>query len=644
MIARPVEPPSASGEVREWGELAGLRVETNLSEEGTVIENMRLYEERRWAIEGYKAQVASGDFGLWAASEEWSITSSELRTTMETQEEMAPSEDFSLTSSDLERAAEEQAEEDARIEKRMEEDDRIIAEEEKLRQEAADNYYRRSMVAMIYDQGVLIRCNKMIREAIWKAELKMKEAARRATAVPGKKDNSMMAEFDNTKAGDVEFRNAPTADAAVGVTDAAADGNNKPLPMTGNTPKASAVPEACMSGALDAGAGSRPMRLGPRTKNDRIVSGREDITFTEEVADACKDEPERTREGGKMYRAVKAAMGDRSVGSYQFITDIVGHTITGFISSSMVDVLLPLWQEHKMREIDAIAAIEEAAAEADAAALKVAIQAATKVWVNEFQGDLESHAAFAAACSKSGGAVGGSQASGGTAEGSAEGLNDATALETTLETDASQLPTSGKGRERGRERGRGRGMGRLLGRGITRGQGRGGTGRSQEEPESAVGGATETITGGFSEGPKRSETPELPPAGRSRRSNALRNTRGTRGRESMRRGRGGIATEGFAESSKPAEARVLPRIPPATLDKSLLPDASQLGKRKRESEPKTMESRLESTGDFSTGLKDAAASAPPILETAFGPDVAQVPTRGRVGRRRGRGNKRARQN
>lgn len=650
LTLKPIGRSEQTSEERMLDELQTMRDEVPLTEEEITINERRLSEERRWAEERKVAQEAGGESAFQAIEAdtgEWPARPSELGSGERSREDSG-TEDWSLSSGELAQAAEEQAKADA---KRMAEDDEQITQEERLRLAYAEDRYNAQIVQEIYNPSLQVSCNTLLRLATRREYRKSMAVADGYMQAPIRKDNATVAVMNDANVRDQEV---VEPQASGGVSEVA-------------------VAEA---GEMDGDTVPIPVKLAPRNKYDKVISGIEAITFIEDVADTCKEEVEEFREGAKIQLAIKAAMGDRCVGSYLFITDMVATTITGFVLYTVLDVLYPLWKErNKARGDEAIAAAG----------------AATEAWVNESKAALE--AVWAE-----------------------------TPLGTSLGPDASQTPTrergSGRGKERGEEReggkagsspqvtetaaegaaesaegpkksetrilppnisfesaathNRGSARGGVRARGGGRGRGRGKTGGSPQVTDSAAGGASQSVAGGLAEGPKKPETRILPP-GISFESRVTRNRGGAMGRE------GWGATQVFAESSQtagtpiPHKSQVIdnsqlgimnrkgaPRavgshlqaiegvavgsaetpIPP-TLDKSLLTDASQLGKRKREGVSESTESHPQATEgtaeDSAGGLNDAETSLPPTVDTSLGSD-SQSPIRGRgTGRGRGRG-------
>lgn len=298
----------------------------------------------------------------------------------------------------------------------MAEDDEQIAQEERLRLAYAEDRYNDQIMKEIYNPCVQVCCNTLIHLATRREYRKSMAVAVGYMQAPVRKDNTTVAVMDDADVRDQEVVEPPasggSSEVAVAVAVAAAGENGQPLPMAG-------------PGEMDGDTEPIPVKLVPRNKYDKITLGIEAIPFIEDVADTCKEEVEEFWEGVKIHIAIKAAMGDRCVGSYLFVTDMVATTITDFVLSTVVNVLCSLWREQKkIREDEAIAAA----------------QAATEAWVNESKAALEAVWAD-------------------------------TPLGTSLGPEASQLPTRGRGRGRGRasangsgrrkERGTGRGEGKL---------------------------------------------------------------------------------------------------------------------------------------------------------------------------------------
>lgn len=689
LTLRPIGRSEQTSEERILGDLQTMRDEVPLTEEEIVMEERRLSEERRWAEERRVAEEAGGESALQASEAdagEWPARPSELGSG-ETRGEDSSTEDWSLSSGELAEAEEEQAKADA---KRMAEDDEQIAQEERLRLAYAEDRYNAQVTAEIYNPGLQVCCNTLIRLAVRREYRKSMAVAGGFMQAPVRKDNATVAVMDDADVRDQEVVEPPEVAAA------AAGENDQPLPMAG-------------PGEMDGDTVPIPVKLVPRNKYDKITSGIEAIPFIEEVADTCKEEVEEFREGAKLYIAIKAAMGGRCVGSYVFVTDMVATTITGFVLASVVDVLYSLWKERKKtREDEAIAAV----------------RAATEAWVNESKAALEAVWAETPLGTSLGpdasqlptrgrgrgrgrarGSGRGSERGSGRGRGRGRGRGKAGSSPQVAESAGGSAPESVAGgfaegpkksetrilppdisfeSDATRNRGSARGRARARGGGRGRGRGRGKTGSSPQVTESVAGGASESVAGGFAQGPKKPETRILPP-GISFGSGATRNRGSATGREGLG------ATQVFAGNSQTAETPILldksqvvdnsqlgimnrkgateatgshlqaiegatggssgTPIPP-TLDKSLMVDNSQLGKRKRGSVPESTGSHPQATEGTTEGsaggLNDAETSLPPTLDTSLG-SGSQPPTRGRGTGRwrgvvvgRGRASKRAR--
>ncbi|KAL5352989.1 hypothetical protein ACLOAV_001018 [Pseudogymnoascus australis] len=619
VVLRPIGQMWAPTSEERWlSEMAWLRDRTTLNEEGSVIAEQRLSEERRWQEEAMAARDARGERMVWMDvvmgpdvseegtpgtpwdepdSDEWSISAGvledagEMETTdewslstdvLEAAGELEPSEegswsDWSVTSSELAQAALDQAEEDAEVEARMAKEDRELSEELMMTMAEADDKFKSLVTATIYNWYLHLRCNKVVHEK-YKLEQRMSNTmAGGAMPASGREDSVMVAGMDDTEMRNKEAVEAPTYGGAKKVKKVSFNlpgGNDQSLPVTGDMPTASAILDADRPGAMDAKPVPVPGKLVPRHRRERIVSGTEGANFDQEVADACKEGVEHLREGGKIYLAIKAAMGDGCVGTYQFVTHEVAHYITAFVLSSVVEILYPtLGEIRALRGERAITAVEAAgdAALIVLAAKQEAKKAATGSWAEESSKALAVVWSGGAEAPETFQAVGG--ATGSAAEDSAGVLNDAessvlltSTLETPLGLDSSHISNRGRGSDRGAARGRSRGKPR--GRGRARG-------KPSSRPQGA-GGAAPSGAGYFAVGPKNAEIIMLP---------TVDTPLGLEGpdsrRSAMREGGGGSATQGFVESSKRAETRILPPI----LDKSLMTDNSQLGKGNRKVAP-----------------------------------------------------------
>ncbi|KFY77777.1 hypothetical protein V498_09265 [Pseudogymnoascus sp. VKM F-4517 (FW-2822)] len=633
-----------TSEERWLSEMAWLRDRTTLNEEDIVIAEQRLSEERRWQEEAMAARDARGERMVWMdvvmgpdVSEEgtpgtpWDETDSdecsisagvledagEMETTdewslstdvLEAAGELEPSEegswsDWSVTSSELAQAALDQAEEDAEIEARMAQEDRELSEELMITLAKADDKFNSLVTAAIYNWYLHLRCNKVVHEK-YKLEQRMSNTmAGGAMPASGREDSVMVAGIDDTEIRNKEAVEAPTYGGAKKVKRVLInlpDGNYQSLPVTGHIATASAILDADKAGAMDAKPVPVPRKLVPRHRREKIISGTEGANFDQEVADACKEGVEHLREGGKIYLAIKSAMGDGCVGTYQFVTDEVAHYITAFVLSSVVEILYPtLGEIRALRGERAITAVEAAgdAALIVLAAKQEAKKAATGSWAEESSKVLAVVWSGGAGTPETFQAVGGATGSApeSAAEDSSGIFNDTessvlltSTLETPLGLDSSQISNRGRGLDRGAARGRSRGEPR--GRGRARGKL---SSRSQGAGSAAASGA-----GYLAVGPKNAEIIMLPTVDTPLRLEGPGNRR-----SAMREGGGGSATQGFVESSKRAETRILSPI----LDKSLMADNSQLGKGNRKIAPNP-------TGhQQTTGGGDGGYAQPPIL-------------------------------
>ncbi|KFZ04441.1 hypothetical protein V502_10148 [Pseudogymnoascus sp. VKM F-4520 (FW-2644)] len=356
-----LQPMPAAAQIRDRPPSSPtMRDEVPLTEEEITINERRLSEERRWAEERRVAEEAGGDSALQAIEAdngEWPARPSELGSG-ETPGKDSSTEDWSLSSNALAEAEEEQAKEYA---KRMAEDDEQIAQEERLRLAYAEDRYNAQIMKEIYNPCVQVCCNTLIHLAMRKEYRKSMAVAVGYMQAPVRKDNTTVAVMDDADVRDQEVVEPPASGGASEVAVAAAGENGQPLPMAG-------------PGEMDGATEPIPVKLVPRKKYDKITSGIEAIPFIDDVADTCKEEVEEFREGAKLHIAIKAAMGDRCVGYYLFVTDMVATTITDFVLSTAVTVLCSLWRERKkIREDEAIAAA----------------RAATEAWVNESKAALE---------------------------------------------------------------------------------------------------------------------------------------------------------------------------------------------------------------------------------------------------------------
>ncbi|OAF60594.1 hypothetical protein VC83_03257 [Pseudogymnoascus destructans] len=598
-------------------DLGKLGEETRLIEEESMVEGQQVSEEPMRAQEVRLAQEASGD-GRGAEGsggrsptddDEWSISLSDLEATNlpRTTEERILSEDWSMTSDGLAEAKGELAEEERRFsedwsltpdgmveaEEELAEEERKFSEDWSLTpdgmveaEEELANTERSWSIDWSVSSTELAEAKKEEEERMAEEDREIAGEERMILAMADDRYNitgtAMDARFPlwlNLGPRDKKAVEAPADGGAAGVPVAAPSGNDKPLPMAG-------VLEADRRGAMDTGTVTIPTKLVPRTDYYKVLSGMEDVAFIEEVADACTEEVEQWTEGGKIYLAVKAAMGDECVGTYQFVAGQVGIIITNFIICVIAAALRPLQKEQKKIKEEKKLARAQAWINESGAALAT-------VWPGDVLGPtvwLEEAWALTG---------------GGLQVDDFGGLNDAqTPLPSTLGINAS--PTSGRGRGAGRAKGsaRARGGGRARWGGRARGSGRAGGNTGSRPPitDSAAGVATAPILPTVSKllGPEAS--------GNVRSTRRRGRPRGSRGR-GRGRGRGG----GTAETS------TLPR----PVDQSLMHYGPQLGKRNRSITPKTMVGYLQTTEGAAGGVAGAPI-LPPIIDKSLMSDGSEL--------------------
>ncbi|OBT86657.1 hypothetical protein VE02_04460 [Pseudogymnoascus sp. 03VT05] len=527
-------------------------------------------------------------------SEDWSLTPDGM---LDAEEELADTEkswsiDWTETSSEL-------AEAKKREEEWMSEEDREIAKEYDIMQALEDERY--NITLQTYDRILQCCCNNLLYDTVWRENNLFRGSSYGSMSAPVRKKNAMVANIDNTDARDMEASEARADGGAAGVTVTSPGGNDKPLPMAG-------VLEADRLGAMDRETVIIPAKLVPRTDHEKVLSGMEDVAFIEEVADACREEAEQWMEGGKIYLAVKAAMGDRCVGTYQFVAGQVGVIITNFIIAVIAAALRPLRREQN-----------EIKAEKKLARTQAWIKESGAALVTVWPGDVLEPAVWPEDVWEP--TDGGSQAD------DSGGSNNAQTPLPTLDTpDASQPSNRGRWAGRLRRGGRARGSGGARGSGRARGGGRargsararGNTG-SPQITDSAAGVAAESVTGGIAEDSKNAESPILPTvselfepevpgnAGVARRRGR---PKGSRGRGRGRRGwRGGWT----------AETSTLPRL----VGQSLMHDGPQLDKRNQSIVPKTMVGYLQTTEGATGGVPEDPI-LPPVLDKSRVSDGSQL--------------------
>ena len=386
-----------------------LREESRLSAARSEIEEMASNEEERWVTEAGPILLIS---------------------------EVTSSEEWSLGSSELEQAKEAQEEEDAKIQEAMEEEDREIDEEERTRLAMADGVYHRRLMTAAYHGSVHYHFNKLLQKVVAKQDA---SAAGGPMPGPVQEDNAMATELDGAEARDKEAVEAPGDGGAVGITVAEASGIDQPLLVAGDMPTESAPLGSNTPGVVDGGTVPIPAKFAPRTESENVVSGMEGIPFTENVADACTEEYEKLRETTKVYLAIKAAMGERSIGFYEFVTDVIATSITGFILGTVARVAHPVWNEQRV--IRDAANITAVGAAADA---KTKENATIGDWLNKSEADLVAAWKGRAKTPRDIQANKGGASNSRATKGAGEGLSDADAPQrstcsTPLGSDASQL-------------------------------------------------------------------------------------------------------------------------------------------------------------------------------------------------------------
>ncbi|OBT98618.1 hypothetical protein VE01_03662 [Pseudogymnoascus verrucosus] len=538
-------------------------------------------------------------------TEEFSVTTVGM---LEAEEDLANTEtswsiDWTVTSSELAELKKEEAE-------RMAKEDREIAEEHTIQLAMEDDYYNTTV--RTYDLILQGYCNDILYAAVWREQEWPQGPLYSSILAPVRKENAMEAGVGNTDARDKKAIEAPADGGAAGVPVAAPAGNDKPLPMAG-------VLESDRRGAMDTGTVTIPTKLVPRTDYDKVLLGMEDVAFIQEVADACTENVERRMEGGKIYLAVKAAMGDECVGTYQCISGQMGLVITNFIICFVGAVLNPLQKEQHEIKLERKLASTQAWIKESGAALATLwpgdvlgptawpedAQALTGggLEVDDFGGLNDAQTPLptldtpdisqpsnrrrgTGRASRSGKVMGRRRARGGVVEGFAEDLNNAEApilppVSKPLDPEASCNDGSAKrgGRPRG-SRGRGKNRGRDVGRG---------------------GGCAETST-----------LPRL--VDQSLMHNGPQLNKGNR--PIAPKAMGGL-TGGAVEAV--AEDPILPQV----LDKSQVRDGSQLGIKTRQSAPLAMENHLQTTEGVARGFCGTPLP-PPALDKSQVHDGSQL--------------------
>ncbi|OBT52167.1 hypothetical protein VE04_08055 [Pseudogymnoascus sp. 24MN13] len=532
-------------------------------------------------------------------TEEFSVTTVGM---LEAEEDLANTEtswsiDWTVTSSELAALKKEEAE-------RMAKEDREIAEEHTIQLAMEDDYYNTTV--RTYDLILQGYCNDILYAAVWREQEWPQGPLYSSILAPVRKENAMEAGVGNTDARDKKAIEAPADGGAGAVPVAAPAGNDKPLPMAG-------VLECDRRGAMDTGTVTIPTKLVPRTDYDKVLLGMEDVAFIQEVADACTENVEKRMEGGKIYLAVKAAMGDECVGTYQCISGQMGLVITNFIICFVGAVLNPLQKEQHEIKLERKLASTQAWIKESGAALAT-------LWPGDVLGPT--------AWPEDAQALTG----GGLEVDDFGGLNDAQTPLPTLDTPDISQPSN-------RRRGNGRASrsGKVMGRRRARGG----------------------VVEGFTEDLNNAEAPILPPVSKPLDPEASGNggsakrggrPRGSRGRD-VGRGCGSaetstlprlvdqslmhngpqlnkrnrpIAPKAMGGSTGGAvEAVAEDPILPQVLDKSQVHDGSQLGIKTRQSAPLAMESHLQTTEGIARGFCGTPLP-PPALDKSQVHDGSQL--------------------
>ncbi|OBT43270.1 hypothetical protein VE00_06969 [Pseudogymnoascus sp. WSF 3629] len=566
--------------------------EWSMTQDGMVETEEELAEEERGCSEAWsmtpdgmaEAEEELAEEGR-NVSEDWSLTPDGME---EAEDELANTEkswsiDWSVTSTELAEAKKEE-------EEWMAEEDREIAEEERILLAMADDDY--NITLRTYDQILQGYCNDLLHVTVCKEQQWTQGSLSISTSGPVRKENAMVAGIGNTDARDKKAVESPADGDSAGVPHVAPGGNDKPLPMAG-------VLEADRRGAMDTETVTIPAKLVPQTDYDKVLSGMEDVAFIEEVADACTEDAEQWTEGGKIYLAVKAAMGDEWVGTYQFVAGQVGLIITNFIISVVGAALRPLQKEQKEIREDKKLERTQAWIIESGAALET-------VWPGDVLGPpVWPEDAWA-------------PTDGGLQADDFGGLNDdQTPLPTLGTPDASQ-PSS---------RGRGTGRARGIGRARRSGRAGGNTGRCPQITDSA---AAESVAGGFAEDSKNAETTILPTLSKPLEPGASDNggseekrarPRGSRDKR-KRRGRGYMAA-GTSTLRRP-------------VDQSLMHDGPQLGKMNKLIALEAMGSHSPTTAGAGGGVAEAPIS-PPVLDKSQMHDGSQLGIKNRKSATEGTG-------
>ncbi|KFY54863.1 hypothetical protein V497_07386 [Pseudogymnoascus sp. VKM F-4516 (FW-969)] len=552
------------------------------NEEGRWSRGLSFVQDAEWGVTPKRKEATLGT----DSTDEWSVNSSELRGAslpgektyteewsvgdlaefMEEEEEQGEEHD----QKEEWEQNKEQEEEDAKAEEILAEENRQMDEEGKLREEEAAVRYSDAIMAMVYDLRIAAWCNKMLEETNKQERRRAVAAARSAMPAGVQSENARAACMDGAEARDREIAVSLADDVAAGVEVAAAGGSDQRLLVTEDIPTVPAPLESNIHNTLPV-----TQKLFLRTEREKVVLGLEGIGIIDEVADACKEGLERTWEGCKLYRAVQAATRDKSVGCYQFVSEMVGFYITGFLTRQVIREVLQV-----LKHGENVVKGEARKAEKITDMLK---------WTLEAQDKLE--VAWATGI----GAIDGHQAAIDVGP-FAWGLYDAKTPPlsipgTPLLLNSPQLSnrSSGRGTARGRARGRGRGRGTA--------RGRGGFENLPQVAEDPAEDSVEGVPGSFLWSSNSAPAHQISTFDKSLELNVSSNREGAVDLGAERRREGYNATGSFAGSSKIAEASPVP-----TLDKSQMVDGSLLGKENRGNVSESMGTHLQASGGTSVGF------------------------------------------